>query len=94
MIPKQNKASTTADICSLLQSVSAGVICMHLVCRLLCSSQAALARSQLPGLYRAIQTSAALDGDIKIEVPSMGDSISEGTVASVAKQAGQHIIPK
>ena len=31
-----------------------------------------------------------LAGDIKIEVPSMGDSISEGTVASVAKQAGEH----
>ena len=30
-----------------------------------------------------------LSGDVKIEVPSMGDSISEGTVASVAKQAGE-----
>ena len=70
------------------------VTCMHLVCRLLCSSQASLVRSQLPSLYRAIQTSAALAGDVKIEVPSMGDSISEGTVASVAKQAGQHTISK
>lgn len=29
-----------------------------------------------------------LAGDIPIEVPSMGDSISEGTVASIAKQQG------
>ena len=67
---------------------------MHFVCRLLSGSQASLVRSQLPSLYRAIQTSAALAGDVKIEVPSMGDSISEGTVASVAKQAGQRVIPK
>lgn len=30
-------------------------------------------------------------GDIKIEVPSMGDSISEGTVATVAKQPGDSV---
>lgn len=47
-----------------------------------------LLHSQPACIVRGLQTSAALADDIKIVVPSMGDSISEGTVASVAKQAG------
>ena len=82
-----------ANMCSA-DGLSLGVMCMHLLCRLLCGSQAAAARSQLPSLYRGIQTAAPLAGDVKIEVPSMGDSISEGTVASVAKQAGKCTICK
>lgn len=73
--------------------LSTDVICMQLMCRLLCSSQASLAHSQFPCLHRTMQTSAALAGDVKVEVPSMGDSISEGTVASVAKQAGKQLHP-
>jgi len=45
--------------------------------------------NQFQSLSRSFQSSALLAGDIKITVPSMGDSISEGTVASVAKQAGK-----
>ena len=66
------------------------VSCMPLICRLLSSSQPSALHSQCAILHRGIQTSAMLAGDVKIEVPSMGDSISEGTVASVAKQAGEH----
>ncbi|KAL3154015.1 hypothetical protein ABBQ32_013568 [Trebouxia sp. C0010 RCD-2024] len=84
-------AITTAASSSEVRCIS-GPTCAALNgSRLLCSSQASLARSQFPSFSRAIQTSAALAGDVKVEVPSMGDSISEGTVASVAKQAGDSV---
>ncbi len=58
-------------------------------CRLLCSNRIPIVYNQFQSLSRSFQSSALLAGDIKITVPSMGDSISEGTVASVAKQAGE-----
>ena len=60
-----------------------------LFCRLLCSNRIPIVYNQFQSLSRSFQSSALLAGDIKISVPSMGDSISEGTVASVAKQAGE-----
>lgn len=57
--------------------------------RLLCSKGSPGMHTRVHNAFRGFQSSSLLAGDIKIEVPSMGDSISEGTVASVAKQAGQ-----
>ena len=59
-----------------------------LFCRLSCSNRIPIVHNLFQSLPRSFQSSALLAGDIKITVPSMGDSISEGTVASVAKQAG------
>ncbi|DBA99624.1 TPA: hypothetical protein ACH3X3_012191 [Trebouxia sp. C0006] len=59
--------------------------------RLLCSNRSPIVYNQFQSLSRSFQSSALLAGDIKISVPSMGDSISEGTVASVAKQAGEAV---
>ena len=37
---------------------------------------------------RLLRMTAAVHEDIKIQVPSMGDSISEGSVAEIEKQPG------
>ena len=37
---------------------------------------------------RSFQTSPVAGEEIKIEVPNMGDSISEGTIAGIERKAG------
>lgn len=39
-------------------------------------------------LQRGLQTSAALQEDVRVQVPSMGDSVSEGTVIEFPKKTG------
>lgn len=40
-------------------------------------------------LDRGFHVSIAAQEDIKIEVPQMGDSITEGTIASIERKAGK-----
>ncbi len=55
---------------------------------------AALAAGRLdtPLLARSITSSAAVWADINVAVPSMGESITEGTVAVILKQPGAHLL--
>ena len=39
-------------------------------------------------MQRGIRTSAPAAADVTVEVPSMGDSVSEGTIAAIEKQPG------
>ena len=39
-------------------------------------------------LQRGLRTSAPVAADVTIEVPSMGDSVSEGTIAAIEKKPG------
>ena len=41
---------------------------------------------------RFLRTSAVLHEDVTIQVPSMGDSITEGSVAEIEKQPGARIL--
>lgn len=56
------------------------------------ASMAAASRLEaaLPGAARAFRSSASQLADITVEVPSMGESITEGTVAVILKQPGVH----
>lgn len=42
-------------------------------------------------LQRGLQTSAALQEDVRVQVPSMGDSVSEGTVIEFPKKTGDPV---
>lgn len=42
----------------------------------------------LPGAVRAFRSSATQLADVTVSVPSMGESITEGTVAAILKQPG------
>ena len=44
-------------------------------------------------LRRAFHVTTIANEEIKIEVPQMGDSISEGTIASIERKAGKLILP-
>ena len=39
-------------------------------------------------LQRGLRTSAPVAADVTVEVPSMGDSVSEGTIAAIEKKPG------
>ena len=80
---------TTAALKLLSKKHACMLNCQRASCRLLCYNRSLSVNSPYQAIFRTLQTSAPVADDIKIVVPSMGDSISEGTVASVAKQAGE-----
>ena len=41
--------------------------------------------------FRAFHTSSSLLESLNVQVPSMGDSITEGTIAAVLKQQGESV---
>ncbi|KAL4457631.1 hypothetical protein ABPG75_012496 [Micractinium tetrahymenae] len=46
----------------------------------------------LPGAARAFRSSASQLADVTVAVPSMGESITEGTVAVILKQPGEVVV--
>lgn len=61
----------------------------HMPYTLVCRNAVTQRTAALPGLWqRGFHASAARSADVSVSVPSMGDSISEGTVASLEKKPG------